>query len=158
MLNLQASGELWFIPDLSSPATELGQSPLRAETVFNFYHPGYAPPQSGIADRKLVAPEFELVNEVSVPGIVNFMQRFLAQPPVRMTVDFSPDLALADRPVDLVASLDLRLANQSLSVATRTEIIDTLTAMPSSTDEQRLTRVRTALLMVMAAPDFIAQK
>jgi uncharacterized protein (DUF1800 family) len=158
VLNLQTSGELWFIPDLSSPATELGQSPLRAETVFNFYHPGYAPPQSGIADRKLVAPEFELVNEVSVPGIVNFMQRFLAQPPVRMTVDFSHDLALADRPAELVASLDLRLANQSLSAATRSEITDTLTAMPSATDEQRLTRVRTALLMVMAAPDFIAQK
>jgi uncharacterized protein (DUF1800 family) len=158
VLNLQTSGELWFIPDLSSPATELGQSPLRAETVFNFYHPGYAPPQSGIADHKLVAPEFEIVNEVSVPGIVNFMQRFLAQPPVRMTVDFSRDLALADRPAELVASLDLRLANQSLSAATRTEITDTLSAMPSATDEQRLTRVRTALLMVMAAPDFIAQK
>jgi hypothetical protein len=136
----------------------LGQSPLRAETVFNFYHPAYAPPQSGIATQKLVAPEFELVNEVSVPGIVNYLQRFLAQPPVRMTVDFSHELALADQPAALVANIDLRLANQSLSDSTRREIVDTLTGMPATTAEQKLTRVRTALLMVMAAPDFITQK
>jgi uncharacterized protein (DUF1800 family) len=157
-LNLTTPGELWFIPDLSSPATELGQSPLRAETVFNFYHPGYAPPQSGIAAQQLVAPEFELVNEVSVPGIVNFLQRFLAQPPVRMTLDYGHELPLADQPAALVASLNLRFANESLSEATRREITDTLSAMPAGTADQKLTRVRTALLMLMAAPDFITQK
>jgi len=157
-LNLSTASELWFIPDLSSPANELGQSPLRAETVFNFYHPGYAPPQSGIATQKLVAPEFELVNEVSVPGSVNYFQKFLALPPVRMTVDYSHELPLADQPAALVASLNLRLANESLSETTRREITDTLTAMPAATADQKLTRVRTALLMLMAAPDFITQK
>jgi uncharacterized protein (DUF1800 family) len=157
-LNLTSTSELWFIPDLSSPVNALGQSPLRAETVFNFYHPAYAPPQSGIAAQALVAPEFEIVNEVSVPGIVNFFQKFLTQPPVRMTVDYAHALPLADQPAALVASLNLRLANESLSEATRREITDTLTALPAATADQKLTRVRTALLMVMAAPDFITQK
>ena len=157
-LNVAASGELWFVPDLSDPAAELGQSPLRAETVFNFYLPSYTPPRSALAGSNLVGPEFGLVNEVSVPGIVNFLQRFMAQPPVRMTLDYTGELALADQPAALVARLNLRLANESLSAATRTEIINTITALPSATDDQKLTRVRTALLMVMAAPDFIAQK
>ena len=157
-LNISASGEIWFIGDLSNPATQLGQSPLRAETVFNFYHPGYAPPRSTIAAKKLVAPEFEIVNEVALPGIVNFLQKTLAQPPVQTTLDFSREWPLADQPDALVASLNLRLANESLAADTRNEIATTVAALPTGTDALRLTRVRTALLMVMAAPDFITQK
>ena len=157
-LDLKASGEIWFIGDLSNAATQLGQSPLRAETVFNFYHPSFAPPRSSIAAKKLVAPEFEITSEVSVPGIVNFLQRTLAQPPVQTTLDFGRELPLAGQPEALVASLDLRLANQSLSADTRAEIVATVAALPNATDAQRLARVRTALLMLMAAPDFIVQK
>ena len=77
---------------------------------------------------------------------------------MRTTLDFSRELALADKPAELVASLDLRLANESLSTATRDRIVARLTALPATTDAQRLNRVRTAYLMVMAAPDFIVQK
>jgi uncharacterized protein (DUF1800 family) len=156
-LNVATTGEIWFIGDQSSE-TRLGQSPLRAPTVFNFYHSGYAPPNTSISAQGLKAPEFEILNEVSVVGMVNYLQSFLANPPVRTTLDFSRELALVDKPTELVASLDLRLANESLSTATRNRIVASVTALPAATDAQRLNRVRTAYLMVMAAPDFIVQK
>jgi uncharacterized protein (DUF1800 family) len=156
-LNVTTTGEIWFFGDQSSEA-RLGQSPLRSPTVFNFYHSGYAPPNTTISAQGLKAPEFEILNEVSVAGVVNYLQSFLANPPVRTTLDFSRELALADKPAELVASLNLRLANESLSMATRNRIEATVTALPAATEAQRLNRVRTAYLMVMATPDFIVQK
>jgi uncharacterized protein (DUF1800 family) len=49
------NGEIWRIGPLSDPATALGQSPLRSPSVFNFYRPGYVPPNTSIARAKLVA-------------------------------------------------------------------------------------------------------
>ena len=65
----------WAIGDTSDPATRLGQSPLRSPSVFNFFRPGYVPPNSAIAAAGLVAPEFQITNESSVVGYVNYMQR-----------------------------------------------------------------------------------
>ncbi len=66
--------DTWKIGDLSGPNDQLGQSPLRSPSVFNFFRPGYVPPSTAIASAKLVAPEFQLVNETSVGGYLNFMQ------------------------------------------------------------------------------------
>jgi len=41
---------------------DLGQRPMGADTVFNFYRPDYAP-IGGIADKGLVAPEIYLLND-----------------------------------------------------------------------------------------------
>ena len=59
----------WKLFDLSDASNSLGQSPLRSPSVFNFFRPGYVPPGLGIT-----APEFQLVNETTVGGYLNFMQ------------------------------------------------------------------------------------
>ena len=41
--------------------------------MFNFFRPGYVPANTAIAANSLVAPEFQLVNESSTPGYVNYM-------------------------------------------------------------------------------------
>jgi hypothetical protein len=56
----------------------IGQTPYMAPSVFNFFRPGYVPPKSSTASSKLVAPEMQIVNEVSVTGYVNAMQDGLA--------------------------------------------------------------------------------
>jgi uncharacterized protein (DUF1800 family) len=152
------AGTLWAYGDLSDPATELGQSPLRSPSVFNFYRPGYVPPNSALAQQGLVAPEFQITTETSVPGYVNAMQGFITKQPAGVTLDLSPELALSGDPAALVARLDLMLANQALSQATRDDIVAAVTALPATTDAQKLKRVRTAMLMTLAAPEFIAQK
>ena len=64
----------WKVGDLSDPGTRLGQSPLRSPSVFNFFRPGYVPPSTALAATGAVAPEFQLVNESSVGGYLNYMQ------------------------------------------------------------------------------------
>ena len=157
-LNASASGPIWRIGSLSDPATALGQSPLHSPSVFNFYRPGYVPPNTAIAAAGLVAPEFQITTDTSVPGSVNFLQRFMTQPPSGISLDYAKELALAADPAALVASIHLRLANESLSAATRDDIVATLAALPAQTDAERLNRVRIAWLIAMAAPEFIAQK
>jgi hypothetical protein len=116
------------------------------------------PPNSALAQQGLVAPEFQITTETSVPGYVNAMQGFITKQPAGVTLDLSPELALSGDPAALVARLDLMLANQALSQATRDDIVAAVTALPATTDAQKLKRVRTAMLMTLAAPEFIAQK
>ena len=64
----------WKLFDLSNASDSLGQSPLRSPSVFNFFRPGYVPPAVGVT-----APEFQLVNETTVGGYLNFMQNAIQQ-------------------------------------------------------------------------------
>ena len=50
----------------------LGQSPLRSPSVFNFFRPGYVPPNTAIATAGKQAPEFQLHNESSTVGLYQF--------------------------------------------------------------------------------------
>ena len=153
-----SSGPIWRIGDLSDPARGLGQSPLRSPSVFNFYRPGYVPPHTDIAERQLVAPEFQITTDTSVPGIVNTLQAFMSRPPPGLSLSFAEELPLALDPAALVARMDLILANGALSAATRSEITAVIVGLHAGTDAERLQRVRTAALLTLAAPEFVVQK
>jgi uncharacterized protein (DUF1800 family) len=152
------AGEIWRIGSLSDSATALGQSPLHSPSVFNFYRPGYVPPNTGIARANLVAPEFQISTDTSLPGYVNFMQKQLVAPNGALVFNYDAELALAGDPAALVARLDRRLTNTAMSSATRDEIVATVTALPAGTATQNLARVRTAILMTLASPEYIVQK
>ena len=64
----------WKIFDLSDVSYNIGQSPMRSPSVFNYFRPGYVPPGTLMASSGSTAPEFQLVNETTVGGYVNFMQ------------------------------------------------------------------------------------
>ncbi|MEM7147103.1 MAG: DUF1800 family protein [Verrucomicrobiota bacterium] len=57
------------------PATDttLSMSPMRAETVFNFYLPEYSP-GGGISAAGMVGPEFQILNETSIIQNVNYFR------------------------------------------------------------------------------------
>jgi uncharacterized protein (DUF1800 family) len=152
------SGEIWRIPSLSDPARALGQSPLRSPSVFNFYRPGYTPPNTVLASNNLVAPEFQITTDTSVPGYVNFIQGQLANPPAGLSYDLSAVLPMAGDPQALVNWLNLNLANDAMSAATKSDLNAAITALPADTDAQKLNRVRTAILLAVAGPEFIVQK
>ena len=152
------NGEIWRVGALTDPAAGLGQSPLRSPSVFNFYRPGYVPPNTAIARANLVAPEFQISTDTSLPGYVNFMQRQLTTPTGGLVFDYTAELALAADAAALVAHLNRKLANGAMSAATRDEIAAAVTALPAGTAAQNLARVRTAILMALASPEFIVQK
>lgn len=168
----------WKIGDLSNPATQLGQSPLRSPSVFNFFRPGYVPPSTALASNNAVAPEFQIVNESSVGGYLNLMQGVIrngvyvsapdqpnsgsnASKGYDITASYTGELALVTDAPALVARLALLLCAGQLSDSTQTLIVGALNATPvtaDSTDDARRNRVAAAVLMVMASAEYLVQK
>ena len=148
----------WAIGNTSDPGTRLGQSPLRSITVFNFFRPGYVPPNSAIGSAGMVAPEFQITNESTVVGYVNYMQGVISKGSGDVKADYAALMPLADTAQALLDELNLVLAAGQLSVGTVALIKGGLDTMPAGTDAARLNRIYAALVMVMAAPEFIVQK
>ncbi len=149
----------WKLPSLANPAERLGQSPMRAPSVFNFYRPGYRPPGTAMGSLGMVAPEFQITTETSVAGYINFMQWMIAAPPDPLGSDLTPDyadwLALTGNASALVAQANLVLCAGQMSTATVGTILGALNAMPMRDDDQRRKRLYAALLLTMASPDFL---
>ena len=153
-----SASDTWAIGNTSDPASRLGQSPLRSPSVFNFFRPGYVPPGSGIAAAGLVAPEFQIANESSVVGYVNFMQSLVGSGIGDVLANYTPWLPLADNGANLVAEINTVLAAGQLGAATQTLILNAINGMPKGTDALRLNRIRVILVLVLAAPEFIVLK
>jgi uncharacterized protein (DUF1800 family) len=148
----------WAIGNTSDPGNRLGQSPLRSATVFNFFRPGYVPPNSAIGTAGMVAPEFQITNESTVVGYLNYMQSVIKNGAGDVKADYAALLPLADTAQVLLDEVNLVLAAGQLSAATLTLIGGALDSMPKATDPARLNRIYACLVMVMASPEFIVQK
>ena len=149
----------WAIGNTSDPATELGQSPLRSPSVFNFFRPGYVPPNTSIAAAALVAPEFQITNESSVVGAVNYLQRAVAGQGIGdVTVDYASLLAIADDATALIAEINLVLCAGQLGAATATTIATAVASMPGGSDANRLRRIYASLTLAFAAPEYVVLK
>ena len=168
----------WKIGELGNPATQLGQSPLRSPSVFNFFRPGYVPPSTALSASQTPAPEFQLVNESSVSGYLNYLQGvirngiYVNAPDVPnntsnatngfdITASYTAELALVLDAAALVRRLSLLLCAGQLSPATQSLIVNALNATPvtaTSNDSVRRDRVAAAVLLVMASSEYLIQK
>lgn len=149
------------IYDTSRSDTGLGQSPLRSPSVFNFFRPGFVPAHSAIAAAGLVAPEFQLQNETSAAGYINFLQWMLrwgykdVKPTYAVMHDFAHD------PDRVVEWLNLHLAANQLSPETCRLIATALTSKmvtQDSADERKLDLLASACLLVLSTPEYLVQK
>lgn len=160
------SGNFTGIDNTDSSTNSLSQTAMRSPTVFNFYRPGYTPPNSAAADAGLVAPELQLANEVSVAGYLNYVRgTWLAVNANRdIQLDFSAELALAENPTALVDRLNLLLMSGQMSASHREQVITAITsrAIPTSPqsgiDAARRDRVFIGILLTIASPDYLVQK
>ena len=168
----------WKLGDLSNAGTQLGQSPLRSPSVFNFFRPGYVPPSTALSASKTPAPEFQIVNESSVGGYLNYMQGVIrdgvrvnapdqpnsgsnATNGFDITAAYTSELALVTDAAALVARLNLLLTAGQLSSGTQTLIVNALNATAvtaASTDSVKRDRVAAAVLLVMASSEYLIQK
>jgi uncharacterized protein (DUF1800 family) len=156
--NANSPSNLWAIGNTTDAARRLGQSPLRSPSVFNFFRPGYVPPNSGIAAAGLVAPEFQLTNESSTVGYINYMQTAVSHGVGDVTADYSTLLPLADNAAALVDELNTVLVAGQLQAATVALIASAVGSQPAGTDSARRNRIYAALTLVLASPEFIIQK
>lgn len=142
----------------------LAQAALRAPTVFNFFEPGFIGP-GALAKSGLTAPEFQIVTDTTAITSINFYNTYINN--IRPAIP-SPDnseviylqleniLPLAKSPQALVDQLNLLLGASALTKSTTDIIVAALTALPSATDD--LERVRTAIYLVVNAPEGATQK
>jgi len=149
---------LWNIGNTSDPATRLGQSPLRSPSVFNFFRPGYVPPNSQLGSNGVTAPEFQLCNESSVAGYLNFLQRVISDGIGDVKASYTTELTLASDAPALVANLAMRLAGGGISAATQATIATAVATITAGTDAGKLSRVQAAILLLMACPEYQVQK
>jgi uncharacterized protein (DUF1800 family) len=149
----------WKLGNLSDPATRLGQSPLHSPTVFNFYRPGFVPPNTALASMGLVAPELQITSESSVAGYLNVMQTVINNiasiNATDLVVDYSGLQSIAADANALAAEVELILAANRLGLTNRTLIRSALASMPIATVANLLDRVKAAILLTMATPEYL---
>ena len=154
-----ATGD-WKIGDVSSD-TNLSQSPLRASSVFNFFRPGYIPPQTAIAAQGIVAPEFQIHNESSTAAYINFMTNVISNGYQDVKPNYTSLQAMASDPAALIDWLNLYLAANQLTSKSIDIIRSVLNATPltaTATDTAKQNLIKAAILMVMCSPEYLIQK
>jgi uncharacterized protein (DUF1800 family) len=162
----QSASGVFLVGTTDDPAFSLGQSPMRSPTVFNFYRPGYVPPNTPIATAGLVAPELQIVNEVSVVGYSNVMRSVVqngvgSNSPRDVQPDYAAEMALAHDANLLVDRVSLLLTAGSMSTASRNLIVTAVNSIPypgSNATTARLNRARLAVFFTLSSPDYLVQK
>jgi uncharacterized protein (DUF1800 family) len=165
--NAKSRNGNFLLTTLSDPSSQLGQTPMYAPSVFNFYRPGYIPSNSNIGNSGLVAPEMQITNETSVAGYLNYMRGVIQSGAgannngVRdIQADYSTELALANDPDLLIDRVGLLLTAGSLTPTTRSKIRGAITSINIGTtnpDADRRNRVNLAIYLTMASPEYILQ-
>jgi uncharacterized protein (DUF1800 family) len=155
--NAGSASGLWnTIGDTSSTSNRLAQSPGRAPSVFNFFRPGYTPPNTAIATAGLVAPEFQIANEPSVIAYVNYLAGL-----VPSTADFRANYAdmisLQADSAALVNEVDILLGAR-LSDATKMTIRGAVDSILATGANGPTNRIYTAVTLALASPEFLVQK
>jgi uncharacterized protein (DUF1800 family) len=150
--------EAWAFGDTSSTSNRLGQSIGHSPSVFNFFRPGYSPPNTSISGAGLVAPEFQITSEPSVIAYVNYMQSLIQSGAGDAKANYTDILTKAADSQALINEVNLVLTGNQLSAATVTTIKGAVDSISATTTSGPINRVYTAILLAMASPDYIVQK
>jgi uncharacterized protein (DUF1800 family) len=154
----RSSNGVYAIWNLEDNVSSLGQNPLRAPSVFNWFRPDYAPPGQ-ILNQSLVAPEFQITHETTVTGYANFMaytaERGHGYNTGTILPNYTAEVALANNPPALMDRLNILLTAGRMTSATRQIIINAINEIPAS---QASRRVHMAVALTMVSPEFIVQK
>ena len=154
----KAADGIYAIWNLEDPVSSLGQNPLRAPSVFNWFRPGYAPPGE-VLRRGLTAPEFQITHETTVTGYANFIaytvERGHAYGEGTIKSSYPAEMALAGNPPALMDRLNLLLVAGQMGTTSRDTILTAVKAIPASDARGR---VMTAITLTMLSPEFLIQK
>ena len=156
--NVNSPANTWPFGDTSSPSTRLGQSMGRAPSVFNFFRPGYTPPNTAISNAGLVAPEFQITNEQSVVGYVNYINALINNGSGDAKPDYTNILTKAADSAALVDEVNVVLAAGQLSTATQSSIRAAVDSVSATATNGTVNRVKIAILLALASPDYLTVK
>jgi Protein of unknown function (DUF1800) len=143
---------------VTSSSYSLGQQIGRSPSVFNFFRPGYSPPNTAISAQSLVAPEFQLTNEPSVVAYVNFVNAAISATWGDFTADYTAITTKAADSQALLDEINLLVAANQVSAATIAQIKTAVDSIPADTPANLGRRVKVAILLIMSSPEFITIK
>jgi uncharacterized protein (DUF1800 family) len=161
------AGNEWRLNDTRSSDDSLGQQSFSSPSVFNFYRPGYVAPGTGSGAQNITVPEFQIVNESSSVGYLNFMTDFVFERAGQRNrdietyaPDYSDELALVNDPTALVDHLDDLLTGGRMSDAEKVDIVDILQTIEIRTNSAENTEadqedvVQAAVTLVVNSPSY----
>jgi uncharacterized protein (DUF1800 family) len=159
----------WLMTSTSAN-TSLSQSPLTSGSVFNFWRPGYVPPNTQLGAQNLYAPEFQGVDEVTVAGYLNTM-RTVVDTGIGTSSDirsaYTTEISLANDATALTNRVNQILLYGQMSATLQQRITDavngvTIPSGASVTQAQinaaLLNRAKIAVFLAMASPEYIVQR
>jgi uncharacterized protein (DUF1800 family) len=170
----------YLITRTDDPGLALAQTPLRSNTVFNFYRPGYVAAGTQSGANSMTVPEMQITHEASVAGYVNYM-RWVVERGVGMkgtdNLGIRPDVQFSVQAelgvsTDSAAIVDMvmgKLLPDQSAPALRTEIIAAVDSTPLpklKPDNSNLAwyqtvqrrRVNIALLLTIASHEYVIQR
>lgn len=166
-----------FLITSTSANTSLNQSPLTSPSVFNFWRPGFTPPATTqLGQNMLLAPEFQVVDEVTTASYINQMQDWInagigSTPTGGSGRDvrsaYAAEIALADNPTALVDRMNMLLfyGQMTPTLQARINAAISAVAIPAATgsnqaaiDAARLNRAKTAVFFSQISPEYLIQR
>jgi hypothetical protein len=129
--------------------------------VFNFFRPGYVPPNTEIATAGKLAPEFQILNETTTAGYINYIQYTARDHYSDVKPTYTQLLPVAHDGEAVLNWLNLRMTANQLSNDTLNVLRAVITAFAitaASTENQKLDMLATATFLVMISPEYLVQK
>ena len=147
----------------------LGQGPLQARSVFNFFRPDFSP-NGLLNDNGLYAPEFQIINENTMVSSTNLyhllVERFATDETFTPALeeyskfDMKDVTDMASDTDNLLDYLDLVLLNNEMSSSLRTILAEHLNTPNVFGDarEGQFQKAREAIMLVIGSPEYLIQK
>ena len=140
----------------------LGQGPLQAPHVFNFFSPFYAPPGE-IRDSSLVAPELEIATEYLNTYVTNYMfgQTFGLNSTNQnlrdddVYIDFESEMLIAANIDQLIDTVAGKLLGGEISDTLRNEIAGMLALVPET---ETVLRSAETIYFIVTSPEYAYQR
>lgn len=137
---------------------ELGQWPMQAPTVFNFFTPSYSPP-GPMLDAGIVSPEFEITTELTATDTANYFfegvtNGFYTNVGNRISMDLVPLTNLWSTPESLLTKLETMLLGRTMSADLRASLLS-IHAIHSTNAGNG---VRVMLQLLTASPEFSTER
>ncbi len=137
---------------------EIGQWPMQAPTVFNFFTPNYAP-AGPILQAGIVAPEFEITTELTATDTANYFfegvtNGFYTNASSRIMLDFAPLTQLWSAPTAVLSKMETLLLARPMSTSLRSSLMSIHALYPTNPN----TGVRVMLQLLTASPEFVIER
>jgi len=150
-------------PALDGVKGVFGQSVLKSNSVFNFFHTDYAP-LGAVRSAGIDAPEAEIFSEDNLLAGASFLNFRInaysgASDNTRKLayINLQPEIAIANDPEALLDRLNLLLLNGAMSNGMREALLDHMAQLPDTRDGHSL-RVRDIIMIIFMSPEYRVQK